>query len=86
MNGPWTDIRVDWGIGVGTRQFWNRRRHRLVRGDSGKDGAECVVYEYVIVNDEAWASFVLNCPEDEDTRFRSIVVRMESSLSLPKGE
>ena len=59
-----------------------------VDGDSGKDGAELVVYEYAVVNEEAWTSFVLSCPkeEDEDERFRPIATRMERSLSLSKGE
>ena len=59
-----------------------------VDGDSGKDGAELVVYEYAVVNEEAWASFILRWPkdEDEDERFRPIATRMERSLSLSKGE
>ena len=60
--------------------------YRLVYGNSGKDGAERVVYEYAVVNEEAWASFIFSCPKDEDARFRPIAVRMERSLSLPKGE
>ena len=57
-----------------------------VDGDSGKDGAELVVYEYAVVNEEAWASFIFSWPKDEDARFRPLIARMEKSLSLPKGE
>lgn len=57
-----------------------------VDGDSGKDGAELVVYEYAVVDEEAWASFILRRPKDEDARFRPIAARMERSLSLSKGE
>lgn len=60
--------------------------YRLVYGNSGKDGAERVVYEYAVVNEEAWASFILSWPKDEDARFRVLIARMEKSLSLPKGE
>ena len=53
-----------------------------VDGDSGKDGAELVVYEYAVVNEEAWTSFVLSCPKEEQERFASVAERMEKSLGF----
>ena len=58
--------------------------YRLVYGD----GKERLFFECAVVNEEAWASFILRRPkdEDEDERFRPIATRMERSLSLSKGE
>lgn len=50
------------------------------------DGKERLFFECAVVNEEAWTSFVLSCPKEEQERFVPVVERMEKSLGFPSGE
>ena len=47
------------------------------------DGKERLFFECAVVNEEAWTSFVLSCPKEEQERFVPVVERMEKSLGFP---
>lgn len=60
--------------------------HRVVRSERGKKGKERVIHEYKILNEDAWASFILSYPKAEAKRFAEITKHMEASLKLPEGD
>jgi hypothetical protein len=52
--------------------------------DGGQDGVEHIFHEYVNVNADLTAGFILRYPKEEEKRFAGIKDAMETSLKLTK--
>lgn len=54
--------------------------------ESGVDGTESWFYEYGIIDEANWASFILLYPVEEQERFAAIAANMEKTLRLPPSQ